>query len=148
MGNTGILTWHKTAFLCSRNIHGDAILRCHDWAVRMRDEGRCVISGFHSLIEKDVLRYLLRGHQPLIIILARGMKKRIEPELKKPLDVGRLLILSPFDREVKRVTAETAMIRNKVMIDIADHIVVGHLNPDGNISNLFKSVNKEIEFLR
>jgi len=146
-GNIDILALHKTAFLCSRSIPGDAILRCLDWAVRMRDEGRCVISGFHSPIERDVLNYLLRGEQPLIIVLARGMKRRIEPELKKPLGDGRLLILSPFDKEVTRVTIETAMERNKVIIDIADSIVVGHLHPDGNISGLLKSVNKEIEFL-
>ncbi len=99
IGNIDILDFHKTAFLCSRKIPGEAILRCHDWAVMMRNEGRCVISGFHSQIEKEVLQYLLRGNQPLIIALARGLKQKIEPEFKKHLDN-----ISPFNKDMKRIT--------------------------------------------
>jgi len=36
----------------------------------MREAGRCVISGFHSPIEQDVLHYLLKGKQPVIMALA------------------------------------------------------------------------------
>lgn len=146
IGNIDILDLHKTAFLCSRKIPGEAILRCYDWAVMMRDEGRCVISGFHSQIEKDVLRYLLRGDQPLIIVLARGLKQKIEPELKKHLDDGRLLIISPFDKDIKRITARTAIERNRIMIDIADSIVVGFCSSNVSISKLLQNVSKELYF--
>jgi hypothetical protein len=43
-------------------------------AIAQRESGNCVISGFHSQIEKDVLHYLLKGNQPIIVFLARGLK--------------------------------------------------------------------------
>lgn len=138
LGNNELLQLHKTAFLCSRKVPASVVLKCYDWAVKMRDEGKCVISGFHSQIEKDVLHYLLKGKQPIIVALARGMKKNIEPELKKVLDENRLLIISPFDESVKRVTEETAMKRNEMMIELADESVVGYASPDGNLSRQLK----------
>jgi hypothetical protein len=74
-----------------------------------------VISGFHSQIEKDVLHFLLKGNQPIIIVLARSLKKQMEPELVKPFEEDRLLIISPFGPEVKRASVKTAEIRNQVM---------------------------------
>lgn|GEM_PF-758148 len=80
IGNISILEQPKTAFLCSRRVPADAVLKCYDWAIQMREAGRCVISGFHSPLEKDVLHYLLKGKQPVIMALARGLKKTWEPE--------------------------------------------------------------------
>jgi len=37
------------------------VLKCYDWAIEQREAGISVISGFHSLIEKDVFHYLLKG---------------------------------------------------------------------------------------
>ena len=36
----------------------------------MRDSDACVMSGFQSPLEKDVLRFLLRGKVPIILALA------------------------------------------------------------------------------
>jgi hypothetical protein len=36
----------------------------------------CIISGFHSQLEKDVLHYLLKGKQLIMIALARGLKEK------------------------------------------------------------------------
>ena len=56
IGNEGLLKLSKTAFLCSRQVPASAVLRCYDWAIVQREAGTCVISGFHSTIEKDVLQ--------------------------------------------------------------------------------------------
>src|SRR5688572_10591413 len=103
IGNIEILKKSKTAFLCSRKVPSSVVLKCYDWAVEQREKGNCVISGFHSQLEKDVLHYLLKGKQPIIIALARGLKEKIEPDLQKPLEEGRLLIVTPFIEKVKRV---------------------------------------------
>ncbi len=95
-------------------------------------------------LEKDVLHYLLKGNQPIIIVLARGLKERIEPELIKPLEEGRILIITPFDRNVKRVTEQTAEIRNKMMIELADKITVGYASEGGKLEALLKTTEKEI----
>lgn len=140
-GNIELLKLHKTAFLCSRKIPAGIVLKCYDWAISQREAGNCIISGFHSQIEKDVLNYLLKGKQPIILALARGLKQNVEPELQPLLEAGRLLIITPFAKSVKRVTEKTAETRNEMMIAMADEIVVGHQTPDGRIEQLLKDKN-------
>jgi hypothetical protein len=149
LGNTDLLKARKIAFLCSREIPASVVLKCYDWAIAGRDVRAFIISGFHSQIEKDVLHFLLKETQPIIVALARGLKERLEPEFKKPLQENRMLIITPFDKEVKRVTKETSETRNKLMIELAEEIVVGYARPQGNIDKLLKgsSGNKKVSFL-
>lgn len=145
VGNIELLKLPKTAFLCSRQLPAGAVLKCYDWAIAQREAGKCIISGFHSTIEKDVLHYLLKGSQPIIVALARGLKEKIEPALQKPLNQGRLLIVTPFSKEVKRVTRQTAQLRNQMMIELGDEIVIGFVNKGGMLEEqLNGSVNKNI----
>lgn len=136
IGNKELLKIHKTAFLCSRDIPASVVLKCYDWAIAQRDKNVCVISGFHSRIEKDVFHYLLVGTQPVIMALARGMKIKFEPEIKKEIDKGRLLVITPFEKEVKRVTAETAEARNRFMIELADEVVLGFASKAGMLERI------------
>lgn len=143
-GNTDLLKLPKTAFLCSRKIPASVVLKCYDWAIEQREKGNCIISGFHSQIEKDVLHYLLKGKQPIILALARGIKAKLEPEFERPIEEGRLLIITPFDKNVKRVTEETAQKRNELMISLADQITIGYASEGGKISELIKGIEKPI----
>ena len=144
LGNEMLLKVEKTAFLCSRKVPASAVLKCYDWAIEQREKGVCVISGFHSQLEKDVFHYLLKGNQPIIIALARGLKEKVEPKLIKPLEQGRILIISPFDKTVKRVTEQTAEIRNKMMIELADSITIGYTSEGGKLEDLLKVSEKPI----
>jgi hypothetical protein len=131
-------TWHlpKTAFLCSRKVPASQVLKCYDWAIAMRDQGRCVMLGAHSQLEKDVLHYLLKGEQPLVVVLARGMKKKLEPELEAEVSKGRMLVVAPFSEKVTRVTADTALVRNRFMVEQAHDVVVGHARLGGGLAAL------------
>jgi hypothetical protein len=140
LGNTELLKLHKTAFLCSREIPASVVLKCYDWAIEQRDKGNCVISGFHSKIEKDVFHYLLSGRQPVIIALARGMKDKIDTDFKAAVDAGRLLIVAPFENSVKRVTSETAEKRNRFMFQLADEVVIGFAGKGGMLERLIAGV--------
>jgi predicted Rossmann fold nucleotide-binding protein DprA/Smf involved in DNA uptake len=147
IGNAALLSLEKTAFLCSRNIPASAVLKCYDWAMVERDAGHCIISGFHSQIEKDVLEYLLKGKQPIIVCPARGLGKTMKSKWKSFLDEGRLLIITTFSRQTKRVTAETALARNRLMMDLADKIVVGYVKPDGSLASLLGLIEKPLCYL-
>lgn len=140
LGNTKLLKLSKTAFLCSREIPASVVLKCYDWAIAQRDQGNCVISGFHSQIEKDVFHYLLAGTQPVIMALARGMKEKINRDLKAAVAVGRLLIVTPFESSVKRVTSVTAEERNRFMIELADEVVIGYAGKGGMLVRLVAEV--------
>ena len=136
VGNYELIKLSKTALLCSRHVPGSIVLKCYDWAIEQREAGRCIISGFHSQIEKDVLHYLLKGKQPVIVALARGLKKRLEPEFAKPLSTKRFLIVTPFNQSVRRASQETANKRNEFMIQLAAEIFVAYAQPSGNVERL------------
>lgn len=144
LGNTDLLKLPKIAFLCSRKVPASVVLKCYDWAIEQREKGNCVISGFHSQIEKDVLHYLLKGKQPIILVLARGLKEKTEPEFEKPIEQGRLLIITPFEKKVKRVTEQTAETRNQLMTTLADQITIGYASPGGQLEELINGIDKPI----
>jgi hypothetical protein len=76
----------------------------------------------------------------IILVLARGMKKRWPAEIKEAVKNNRLLIISPFDDSVKRITQETANRRNEIMAELADEIFPAYYTEGGNLHNLIKSI--------
>lgn len=62
LGNKELLKRRKIGFLASRKISSSAILPTLDWAVEISKQSDvAVVSGFHSRLEKDVLKFLLQG---------------------------------------------------------------------------------------
>ena len=97
LGNLDILRNKSLAVFCSNKCHSSIILKTYDFMRQVRERGITVISGFHSAIERECLNILLKGNQPVIVCPARSIDgMRIKPEYKKPLEEGRLLIVSPF----------------------------------------------------
>jgi len=132
LGDPKLLRLHKTALFCSARTPGDAIMRAHDVARRMRDEGVTVISGFHSTIEKECLRILLRGKQPIIVCPARAIDTmRVPKEIRQAFEAGRVLYLSPFREQPERITKESAQRRNEVVAALADDAYIAHTEPGG-----------------
>jgi predicted Rossmann fold nucleotide-binding protein DprA/Smf involved in DNA uptake len=130
VGNRDLLGGRTLALFCSVKCPGKIILQAYDLAVRLRDRGVSVISGFHSPMEKECLEVLLRGSQPLIICPARSIEKmRIPPEWKKPLDDGRLLIVSPFKSGGRRPTTQMALERNRFVASLASKILIAYAEP-------------------
>ncbi|MDD4191357.1 MAG: DNA-binding protein [Mangrovibacterium sp.] len=136
LGNKDILKNHKTAFLCSRQCTAQVVLKSFDWAREQREAKNCIICGNHSQIEKDVFGILLRGDQPLILVLARGMKTRWEPAIEAAIEKNRLLVISSFPKEVKRITKETAEMRNENILSLADEITIGYKTQGGQLEKL------------
>lgn len=136
LGQVELLALPKTALFCSARCPGAAILRAYDQAARWRDSGRCVVSGFHSPVEQECLRILLRGTSPVIISPARGLPKRLPPEWQEPLEKGRMLILSIFPATLARVTAQLAARRNEVVAALADEVWFAHITPGGQMAKL------------
>jgi hypothetical protein len=144
IGNIEHLKLKKTVFLCSREIPASVVLKCYDWAIEQREKSNCVISGFHSKIEKDVFHYLLKGKQPVIMALARGLKDKMEPEIKNAINSRRLLIVTPLEKEVRRVTTAKAETRNRFMIELADDILIGFISKTGTLTNLVNEINSTL----
>ena len=81
-------------------------------------------------MERECLRLLLRGKQPVVVCPARSIDNmRIPREWRPALDDGRLLILSPFPATARRPTAELAAQRNDLVADLAHRFFIAHAAP-------------------
>ena len=141
LGNLDLLALPKTALFCSARCPGQAILAAYDQAARWRDAGRCIIGGFHSPVEQECLRILLRGRQPVIICPARSLEKmRLPGDWQKPLADGRLLILSCFSGNEHRITSTLAARRNEFVAALADEVWFAHVAPGGQMQRLAQKI--------
>lgn len=141
IGNVELLNLYKIAFLCSRRFPEAAALKAYRWADEQRENGICVISGYHSPIEKDVLRRFLKGTQPIIIALAKGLRK-LDSELGAPIEAGRLLVITSYADSVSHACEAKCFQRNRMMVDLADGIVIAHASAGGNLERLSRECDQ------
>ena len=140
-GNIDLLELQKTAFLCSQKCPAEIVLKSFDWAKEQRETGNCIVCGNHSQIEKDVFEILLKGKQPLILVLPRSLKKIWEPEILKAFNQNRLLVISPFSEDSNsRITRENAIKKNETIISLGDKIVVGYKTKNGQLEKLLNGI--------
>jgi len=146
IGNKEILNNYKIGFICSRKVPASIILKTYDWAIEQRDNGVCVVSGFHSKIEKDVFDILAKGTQPIILVLARGMLKRFDKKLLQMIEANRLLIISPFENKVTRQTIQTAIKRNELTAEISDRIFIPYASEKSSLLHLIEKFRYKLIF--
>ena len=138
-GNLSLLDEPLTALFCSNRCPGDLILKTYDLARAMRDAGVPVIGGWKPPMERECLRLLLRGSQPVVVCPARGIENmRIPRDWRSALDDGRLLALSPFPATARHPTAEIAAQRNDLVADLAAQVFIAHAAP-GSKTEAFAS---------
>jgi len=131
----------KTALFCSVRCPGDKTLAAYDTARRLSDDSVAVISGFHSPVEKECMRILLKGNQPIIVCLARALGKiRLPSDWREPVESGRLLLLSRFEKS-RRADKETARRRNELVAALADEVLIVHAEPGGAIERISQMID-------
>lgn len=125
LGNAELLKMRKIGFLASRKISTLSILPTLDWSMQVsKQKGIAVVSGFHSKMERDVLKILLQGECGIIIVLARGMYRKLPKQYEVAMSQNRLLIISYEKESVTRISEATAHKRNDYVREIADEMQV------------------------
>lgn len=125
------------AFFCSRSCPGDVILKAQDWANARGPDSAPVIGGFHTPIECDVLRILLRGAAPVTIVLARAVQGyRMSPAVKAAVTAGTARIISPLPATQTRTTAATSEARNRHILTLCGTVLFAHASPGGKTEAL------------
>ncbi len=143
-GDLGILDKRLIGFFCSMRCPGDVILKTYDLARVLRETDVTIVGGFQSPMEKECLDLLLRGSVSVVVCPARGLgSMRIPKGWKKPLDEGRLLLLSFFDNNIHRPTTTIAARRNAYVATLANHLLIAHAEKGGKIETLCKEALAE-----
>jgi predicted Rossmann fold nucleotide-binding protein DprA/Smf involved in DNA uptake len=143
IGSPRLLAERKVGLFCSVRCPDAAALRAYDACRKLRDEGMTLISGFHSPVEKECLKIILEGTQPIIVCLARSVRKmRIPAEWRPALDGGRLLIVSRFEQSPRRADSGTARRRNELVAALSDEVLIIHAEPGGGIERISRLVDQ------
>ena len=149
-GNIALLTDQEThlngdlwALFCSSRCPGQIILKTHELAQQFQASGVPTIGGYHSPVEKECLRVLLRGSQPIILCPARSIENmRPNSAWKGALIEGRLLLLSTFDSKHRRSTAALASQRNEFVAALADKICIAHASEESKTLQFAQQVSE------
>ncbi len=130
LGNLDLLQCKPLSLVCSVKCPGTLIVQTYDFAQGLREVGVPVIGGFHSPMERECLRILLRGKQPIVVCPGRSLHgMKLPKEYKDHVDQGRLLLLSPFSEKHRRPTIQAALYRNHFVAALADRIFVPYAAP-------------------
>lgn len=129
------------AFFCSQSCPGDIILKAQDWANARGPDSAPVTGGFHTPVERDVLRILLRNGAPVIIVPARAAQgwrapNNLGPAIKAAVAAGTAQIVSPFPATQRRTTATTAETRNRHILTLCKTVLIAHASLGGKTEQL------------
>lgn len=110
-----------------------------------------IISGFHSLAERELLEVLLKRKCPIVVVSGRRLKNaRIPTVWKTEIENGRMLVISPFKEFQKYVTKEMSMNRNDLAARIARRVLIVHASEGGSLGcqmQRWKSDKIQVEHL-
>ena len=146
LGNPELLDRYLVAFFASRETPEDVAKRACQWAEMICQTDKVVISGFHSPVEKEVLRILLEHKHPVVLVLGRALYKRIPKEYVEPLDEGSMLIIN--SRNDVRHGWWNSQHRNFVVCNYADECVFAEIHRGSTLDVLFDiylSKSKKLE---
>jgi hypothetical protein len=90
-------------------------------------------------MERTVFNDCLATDTPMVQVLACGLPETFPTRIQRAIDAGRLLIVTPFQKNVRHVSADRAVWCNQYLY-VADTIVIGDLNPDGVLACLLSDL--------
>lgn len=140
VGQFAVVARPLLALFCSIRCPGEVIPSAYDLVSALRDAGVAIVGGFHSPVEHECLRLLLRGTQPLVISPARSLAGMVvPPDWRAPLVAGRLALVAPFGATAHRTTGDAAIRRNAFVARLASRLLVLHASPGGHTEALCRT---------
>jgi predicted Rossmann fold nucleotide-binding protein DprA/Smf involved in DNA uptake len=137
IGSMTLLQRPRISIVCSGHCPGTIALETYRIARNALPEGPTVIGGFHSPMERTVFDLLTTRHVPVVVCPGRRIQSRSVPSAWAPAIVdGRLLVISPFAPEKRRVDRDLAGARNAFVAALADTVVVPYARPGGAVAAL------------
>lgn len=137
VGERSLLAEPLLGLIASRECPGHVLLetlaRVPEWV----KAGRVIVSGFHSPLEQQVLRSVLRRKGSVVKVLARGMiDYRPATEERESLVAGRMLVITACAPTVTRTTRATALARNRLVLTLAVECIVPHIAAGSPLASL------------
>lgn len=142
LGNKDLLKQPMVAYFCSKEYTAQSVLLSYDWATDQKQAGKVVISTFRSPVEVDVLHFLLKNRQSVIVVLNKRMYKRIPEQFKEAYEAGQILFISLSPETAIRSGQVQANRANRYALSLASEVVFGCATPGSNTENLYEYAKK------
>ena len=146
-GETSLVNKPLLGLIASRECPGNVLLETLERVPEWVKGGRVIVSGFHSPLEQQVLRSLLRRNGLAIKVLARCFSDsdyRLAKEEQDAFANGRLLIISAFGADTPRVTRVSAIKRNELVIALSTEVVTPFISKGGPLEELLAKRKAQI----
>lgn len=134
VGNNELLARRKTGFLCASQAKSGDVVRCISWAMELPQDA-CVVGGFQTSLELDVLHLLLKRRIAVVVLLARRMYRVMPDHLQAAIDAGCAIVVSTST--ASRTTKAAAYERNEQVAAMSDNLVFGSLSPDSSLYAIY-----------
>lgn len=112
------LEW--SAFIGHRQLSGDDFLQAIQWAELFPTQKAILLTPYHSPIEKEVARIVLRKGGRVLIVLARAPLKRAPGELLTDIESEQVIFATSPDWKNPRPTRERCLARNHLIRSLSD----------------------------
>jgi predicted Rossmann fold nucleotide-binding protein DprA/Smf involved in DNA uptake len=140
IGNTYLLTGKSMALFCGTTCPNELAVHAYLFAQNLRHSTISLVSGFETPVEQECLKIALDSSEPLIICPARQIDNmRIPEEYKLALEMGRLLILSPYG-DSGRATAQRFRARDRLVAAIAGSVMAVYAESDHRSDEFFGEI--------
>lgn len=134
IGNEKLLKRETTLFICSKKTPISLYPVIFTW-VDSLGEKDCVICFKTTDMEYEVMSALLVRGIPTILIVTNKFTDVNNVQIEKALQENRLLIIV-LKRDDPRGAGPTPLLRNSFVIEMANRIVAGYVNPNGHVFGL------------
>ena len=138
VGNLELLEREKTAFLCSQLTPRSLTPIIQRWALKTTTDD-CILCGNESEMEQVIFAMLLVKRVPIILLLATSLPSSYPQPFQRAIDEGRLLV-GTHCNDQHCVTRLSAIDRNRLLINLADKVVVGYCTKDGDLDHCTRSL--------
>lgn len=142
IGNKSLWKRKKTLFLTSRQAPIGCYGKVFRWVENFDKFNGCAVCFNTSELEEEVLKALLVCHVPTTLVVTGRFRETYNVQIEKALKKNLLLILV-LQREESDGEGYLARLRNQYIIGQVQHIVCGHIDPNGSIFGLLAGHGNE-----
>lgn len=134
VGNKVLLEHRKIGYFASSKIATLSVLPTLDWASEIAKlDTVTIVSGFHSKMEREVLKILLKGRCNIICVLARPIYKVIPDKFRDAYAQDRILFISHNTSKSTMTSRHLCQKRNDYIASISDELVFSSLTPESSL---------------
>jgi len=124
-GELPLLKSQLLGVVSARRIEPDLALKTADLLGQLASGEVTCIGGWHSPLEEEALRVLMRGSARIVFCVAKSLEKFVpSPAIASLVTQGRGLLLTHCSPRARRISRDASLRRNEIVLHLAKGILV------------------------